>query len=58
MGQTKQARGLASLSLSLIHISIMLADKKILDLVATNKEKMAIKVPSPKTQILSLIHIS
>ena len=33
---------------------IMLDDKKILDLVATNKEKMAIKVPSPKTQIKSL----
>ena len=28
---------------------IMLDDKKILELVATNKEKMAIKVPSPKT---------
>ena len=27
---------------------IMLDNKKILDLVATNKEKMAIKVPSPK----------
>ena len=26
----------------------MLDDKKILELVATNKEKMAIKVPSPK----------
>ena len=33
---------------------IMLDNKKILDLVATNKEKMAIKVPSPKTQIKSL----
>ena len=33
---------------------IMLDDKKILDLVATNKEKMAIKVPSPKTAIKSL----
>ena len=33
---------------------IMLDDKKILELVATNKEKMAIKVPSPKTQIKSL----
>ena len=32
----------------------MLDNKKILDLVATNKEKMAIKVPSPKTQIKSL----
>ena len=31
---------------------IMLDDKKILDLVATNKEKMAIKVPSPKTCLL------
>ena len=31
---------------------IMLDDKKILDLVATNKEKMAIKVPSPKTKVL------
>ena len=28
--------------------------RQILDLVATNKEKMAIKVPSPKTQIKSL----
>ena len=34
---------------------IMLDDKKILDLVATNKEKMAIKVPSPKTQIKSCL---
>ena len=33
---------------------IMLDDKKILELVATNKEKMAIKVPSPKTAIKSL----
>ena len=33
---------------------IMLDDKKILNLVATNKEKMAIKVPSPKTAIKSL----
>ena len=33
---------------------IMLDNQKILDLVATNKEKMAIKVPSPKTQIKSL----
>ena len=32
----------------------MLDNQKILDLVATNKEKMAIKVPSPKTQIKSL----
>ena len=32
----------------------MLDDKKILELVATNKEKMAIKVPSPKTAIKSL----
>ena len=31
----------------------MLDDKKILELVATNKEKMAIKVPSPKTAIKS-----
>ena len=31
---------------------IMLDDKKILELVATNKEKMAIKVPSPKTAII------
>ena len=33
---------------------IMLDNKKILDLVQSNKEKMAIKVPSPKTQIKSL----
>ena len=33
---------------------IMLDDKKILELVATNKEKMAIKVPSPNTAIKSL----
>ena len=33
---------------------IFLDNKKILDLVQTNKEKMAIKVPSPKTQIQSL----
>ena len=33
---------------------IFLDNKKILDLVQTNKDKMAIKVPSPKTQIKSL----
>ena len=33
---------------------IFLDNKKILDLVQSNKEKMAIKVPSPKTQIKSL----
>ena len=33
---------------------IMLDNKKILDLVQSNKEKMAIKVPSPRTQIKSL----
>lgn len=33
---------------------IMLDNKRILDLVQSNKEKMAIKVPSPKTQIKSL----
>ena len=54
MGVLSVADNISIASLDALRKGPMLDNKKILDLVQSNKEKMAIKVPSPKTQIKSL----
>jgi methyl-galactoside transport system ATP-binding protein len=54
MGVLSVADNISIASLDSLRSGLLLDNKKILKLVMDNKEKMAIKVPSPKTQIKSL----